>query len=96
MPQILKRLSNYLGYSPPPLLDCMIANAQKTHQQCPVLQERFATAAQPTAGVSRRTTLFDNYHGFALRRLATGSLRRFTSAVRRRSISTKPTCVSTC
>jgi len=50
--QILKRLSDYLGYSPPPLLERMVADAQKIHQQRPVLQERFATAAQPTAGVS--------------------------------------------
>ena len=50
--RILKRLSNYLGYSPPPLLERMVADAQKIHQQRPVLQERFATAAQPTAGVS--------------------------------------------
>ena len=50
--RILKRLSNYLDYSPPPLLDRMAADAQKIHQQRPVLQERFATAAQPTAGVS--------------------------------------------
>jgi putative transposase len=50
--QILKRLSNYLGYSPPPLLERMAADAQKIHQERPVLQERFATVAQPTAGVS--------------------------------------------
>jgi putative transposase len=50
--QILKRLSDYLGYSPPPLLDRMAADAQKIHQERPVLQERFATVAQPTAGVS--------------------------------------------
>ena len=50
--QILKRLSNYLDYSPPPLLDRMAADAQKIHQECPILQERFATATQTTAGVS--------------------------------------------
>jgi putative transposase len=50
--RILKRLSDYLGYSPPPLLERMAADAQKIHQQRPVLQERFATAAQPTAEVS--------------------------------------------
>ena len=32
----------------------MAADAQKIHQQRPVLQEQFATVAQPTAGVSLR------------------------------------------
>ncbi|WP_435079798.1 IS4 family transposase [Halococcus sp. AFM35] len=50
--QILKRLSDYLDYSPPPLLDRMAADAQKIHQERPILQERFATATQSTAGVS--------------------------------------------
>ena len=50
--RILKRLSNYLGYSPPPLLERMAADAQKIHQERPILQERLATVAQPTAGVS--------------------------------------------
>jgi putative transposase len=50
--QILKRLSDYLGYSPPPLLDRMAADAQKIHQQRPILQERFATVTQSTTGVS--------------------------------------------
>ena len=50
--QILKRLSNYLDYSPPPLLERMAADAQKIHQERLILQERFATVAQPTAGVS--------------------------------------------
>jgi len=50
--RILKRLSNYLGYSPPPLLERMATDAQKIHQQRTVLRERFATAAQPTAEVS--------------------------------------------
>ena len=50
--QILKRLGNYLDYSPPPLLDRMAADAQKIHQERPILQERLATVAQPTAGVS--------------------------------------------
>ena len=50
--QILKRLSNYLGYSPPPLLERMAADAQKIHQERPILQEQLATAAQPTAGIS--------------------------------------------
>ena len=30
--RILKRLSNYLDYSPPPLLERMAADAQKIHQ----------------------------------------------------------------
>jgi len=50
--QILKRLSDYLDYSPPPLLGRMAADAQKIHQERPVLQEQLATVAQPTAGVS--------------------------------------------
>ncbi|WP_273837946.1 transposase, partial [Halococcus sp. PRR34] len=50
--RILKRLSNYLDYSPPPLLERMAADAQKIHQERPILQERLATAAQSTAGVS--------------------------------------------
>ena len=43
--QILKRLSDYLDYSPPPLLDRMVADVQKIHQQRSILQKRFATAA---------------------------------------------------
>jgi len=50
--RILKRLSDYLDYSPPPLLERMAADAQKIHQERPILQERLATVAQPTAGVS--------------------------------------------
>ena len=50
--RILKRLSDYLGYSPPPLLERIVTDAQKIHQQCPILQERFATATQPAAEVS--------------------------------------------
>ena len=50
--RILKRLSNYLDYSPPPLLERMAADAQKIHQERPILQERLATVTQPTAGVS--------------------------------------------
>jgi putative transposase len=30
--RILKRLSDYLGYPPSPLLDRMVADAQKIHQ----------------------------------------------------------------
>ena len=50
--RILKRLSDYLDYSPPPLLERMAADAQKIHQERPILQERLATVAQPTTGVS--------------------------------------------
>jgi putative transposase len=50
--RILKRLSNYLDYSPPPLLGWMTADAQKIHQERPILQEQLATVAQPTAGDS--------------------------------------------
>ena len=50
--QILKRLSNYFGYSPPPLLERMAADAQKIHQQRSVLEKRFVTATQQSAGVS--------------------------------------------
>jgi len=46
---ILYRLSDYLGYSPPPLLDRLIADAQKIHKQRPVLQEQLATAIKPAA-----------------------------------------------
>ncbi|RZV06478.1 putative transposase [Natrinema hispanicum] len=44
---ILNKLTEYLGYSPPPLLERLIEDAQKIHQQRPVLQETLATATQP-------------------------------------------------
>jgi putative transposase len=44
---ILHDLGEYLGYSPPPLLERLIDDAQKIHQQRPVLQETLATATQP-------------------------------------------------
>ena len=44
---ILHELGEYLGYSPPPLLEQLIEDAQKIHQQRPVLQETLATATQP-------------------------------------------------
>ena len=44
---ILDRLRQFLGYSPPPLLDRLIEDAQKIHQQRPILQERLATVIQP-------------------------------------------------
>jgi hypothetical protein len=44
---ILHELGEYLGYSPPPLLERLIEDAQKIHQQRPVLQETLATAIQP-------------------------------------------------
>ena len=44
---ILYELAEYLGYSPPPLLERLIEDAQKIHQQRPILQETLATATQP-------------------------------------------------
>jgi IS4 transposase len=44
---ILRDLGQYLGYSPPPLLERLIDDAQKIHKQRLILQERLATAAQP-------------------------------------------------
>jgi putative transposase len=40
-------LGEYLGYSPPPLLERLIKGAQQIHQQRPILQETLATATQP-------------------------------------------------
>ena len=44
---ILHELGEYLGYSPPPLLERLIEDAQKIHHQRPILQETLATATQP-------------------------------------------------
>jgi len=44
---LLHELGEYLGYSPPPLLERLIEDAQKIHQQRPIIQERLATATQP-------------------------------------------------
>ena len=44
---ILHKLGEYLGYSPPPLLERLIEDAQKIHKQRPILQETLATATQP-------------------------------------------------
>ncbi len=44
---ILHELGEYLGYSPPPLLERLIDDAQKIHKQRPILQETLATATQP-------------------------------------------------
>ncbi|MFN1127244.1 IS4 family transposase, partial [Halobacterium salinarum] len=44
---VLHELGEYLGYSPPPLLERLIEDAQKIHQQRPILQETLATATQP-------------------------------------------------
>ncbi|ELY55996.1 putative ISH8 transposase [Natronococcus amylolyticus DSM 10524] len=46
---ILHELGEYLSYSPPPLLERLNEDAQKIHQQRPVLQETLATAIQPRA-----------------------------------------------
>jgi putative transposase len=44
---ILHELGEYLGYSPPPLLERLIEDAKKIRQQRPILQETLATATQP-------------------------------------------------
>jgi putative transposase len=44
---ILENLGEFLGYSPPPLLERLIEDVQKIHQQRPILQETLATAIQP-------------------------------------------------
>jgi len=44
---ILHDLGEFLGYSPPPLFDRLIEDAQKIHKQRPILQETLATATQP-------------------------------------------------
>ena len=44
---ILHELGEYLGYSPPPLLERLVDDAQKIHRQRPILQETLATATQP-------------------------------------------------
>ncbi|ELY59280.1 transposase (ISH8) [Natronococcus jeotgali DSM 18795] len=48
---ILHELGEYLGYSPPPLLERLIEEAQKIHKQRLILQETLATAAQPRCEV---------------------------------------------
>ncbi len=44
---ILDDLGEFPGYSPPPLLDRLIEDAQKIHKQRPILQETLVTATQP-------------------------------------------------
>jgi len=44
---ILDRLRQFLAYTPPPLLDRLIEDAQEIHQQSQILQERLATVIQP-------------------------------------------------
>ena len=44
---ILSKLGELLGYSPQPLLEQLIEDAQKIHQQRPSLQETLSTATQP-------------------------------------------------
>ena len=46
---ILRELREYLAYSPPPLLQRLIKDAQKIHKQRPILQEQLATTIQSTA-----------------------------------------------
>jgi len=48
---ILHELSKSLGYSPPPLLERLIEDAQKIHQQRTILQETLATTTQPRCDV---------------------------------------------
>ena len=48
---ILYRLGDYLGYSPRPLLDRLVKEAQKVHQERQILQEELVTAMQPTVEV---------------------------------------------
>jgi len=45
---LLYRLGDYLGYSPPPLLDRLVEEAQKIHQERQILQEKLASVMQPT------------------------------------------------
>lgn len=47
---ILHELGEYLGFSPAPLLERLIEDAQKTHQQRAILQETLAPATQPMCG----------------------------------------------
>ena len=47
---ILHELGEYLGYSPPPLLERLIEDAQKIHSHRPILQETLANATQPRGG----------------------------------------------
>ena len=44
---ILSKLGEFLGYSPQPLLEWLIEDAQKIHQQRPILQETLVTGTQP-------------------------------------------------
>jgi len=46
---ILHELREYLVYSPPPLLERLIVDAQKIHKHRPILQEQLATTIQLTA-----------------------------------------------
>ena len=43
---ILHELSQYLGYTPPPLIDWMAEDGQKIHRERAILQERLATVTQ--------------------------------------------------
>jgi hypothetical protein len=47
---ILHRLGEYLGYSPPLLLDRLITDAQKIHRERQIIQEQLATVTQSTRG----------------------------------------------
>ena len=43
---LLCRLGDYLGYSPPPMLDRLVEEAQKIHQERQILQEELVTVMQ--------------------------------------------------
>lgn len=45
-------LDQRLGYSPPPLLEQMAEDAQKIHQERPILKEILATATRQEGRVS--------------------------------------------
>jgi putative transposase len=44
---VLHELGEYLGYSPPLLLERSIEDARKIHEQEPILKKTLATATQP-------------------------------------------------
>jgi len=52
MVSLANDLGEYFGYSPPPLLERLIEDAQKIHIQRPILQETFATVTQPRVRLS--------------------------------------------
>ncbi|SNR66047.1 Transposase DDE domain-containing protein [Halorubrum vacuolatum] len=61
---ILHELGEFLGYSPPPLLDRLIEDAQKIHKQRPILQETLATAIQPRCEAQLKTDACRQHYFF--------------------------------